>query len=249
VGGPAFDPAVLDRAEQAVGGHTAWHYLCGLVSLARGLFYGERMHELHGHDPFAGLGLDPGRLQRWHPLNASLAVGQRAHLPGLLLSLGGDRVAMHSSVETRYPFLDEDLTDFAARLAPGFKLHGLREKYLMRLAAQRWLPRSIAWRPKTMFQTPFDLFCRPDGPAWVEELLSPGSLRATGYFDAERVRRWRQAVAGLPRSSPRRFVIELGVAAVAATQLWHHTFIEARLADLCAAPPAPRRGRLVPARS
>ena len=33
------------------------------------------------------------------------------HLPGLLLNAKGDRVAMHSSVETRYPFLDEDVFD------------------------------------------------------------------------------------------------------------------------------------------
>src|SRR5262249_23088351 len=158
----------------------------------------------------------PERLRRWHQLNASLAVGQRTHLAGLLLSLGGDRVAMHSSVETRYPFLDEDLADFAAGLDPALKLHGLREKYLLRLAAERWLPRRIAWQPKTMFQTPFDLFCQR-GPAWVEQLLSPESLRATGYFDVAGVRRWRRASGGLPAWHPRRFVIELGVAAVAAT--------------------------------
>lgn len=51
------------------------------------------------------------------------------HLPGLLLSSGGDRVAMHSSVETRYPFLDEDLVAFLARLAPRWKLRGFRDKY------------------------------------------------------------------------------------------------------------------------
>jgi len=81
-----------------------------------------------------------------------------------------------------------------------------------------------------MFQTPFDLFCGR-GPAWVEQLLSRESLRATGYFDAAAVWRWRRAAAGMPAWHPRRFVVELGVAAVAATQLWHHTFID-RLADL-----------------
>jgi asparagine synthase (glutamine-hydrolysing) len=242
VGGSDFDPGAMRRAEEAVGGHTAWHDLYGLVSLAKRQFYGERLRELEEFEPYAGLGLDPVRLRRWHPLNQSLAVGQRTHLAGLLLSLGGDRVAMHSSVETRYPFLDEDLADFAAGLAPNLKLRGLREKYLMRLAAERWLPRSIAWRPKTMFQAPFDLFCRRPAPGYVAQLLSPESLAATGYFDAARVRHWLGAVSGLRPGSARRFVIELGLAAVTATQLWHHTFIEARLADLPSLADSPAPG-------
>ena len=234
VGGEAFDAAVLERAERDVGNHTGFHDLYAFAGLARGMFYGERMRTLEGPGPFAGLGIDPNRLRRWHPLNASLAVGQRVHLGGLLLSLGGDRVTMHSSIEARYPFLDEELADFAARLAPAMKLHRLREKYLMRLAAERWLPSAIAWRPKTMFQTPFDLFCQARNPAWVGQLLSPESLRATGFFDAGRVQHWLRATQRMASHSPQRLVAALGLAAVAATQLWYHIFIDARLADLSA---------------
>ena len=43
---------------------------------------------------------------------------------------------------------------------------------------------------------------------------------------------WLRAVSGLRPGSARRFVTELGLAAVAATQLWHHTFVDAQLADL-----------------
>jgi asparagine synthase (glutamine-hydrolysing) len=232
LGRPDFNPASLGRAARAVGAHTAWHDLYGLVSLARLQFYGERMPGLADYEPWAHLGIDPDRMRRWHPLNQSLAVGQRTHLAGLLLSLSGDRVAMHSIVETRYPFLDEDVADCAARLAPNLKLRGLQEKYLLRLAAERWLPRSIAWRRKQMFQAPFDLFCGRSAPAYVRQLLSPESLARTGYFDAGRVRHWQGAVHGLRAGSPWRVVIELGLAAVAATQLWHHTFIDAGLADL-----------------
>ena len=47
-------------------------------------------------------------MKRWHPLNQSLYVGYKVMLPGLLLFGKGDRIAMHSSVEARYPFLDDD---------------------------------------------------------------------------------------------------------------------------------------------
>ena len=50
-------------------------------------------------------------------------------LAGILLAGKGDRVAMRSSVETRYPFLDEDVIGVHGRLHPRWKLRGLRDKY------------------------------------------------------------------------------------------------------------------------
>ena len=52
--------------------------------------------------------------RRWHPLNQSLYVGYKVMLAGLLMISKGDRIAMHSSVETRYPFLDDDVIDFCS---------------------------------------------------------------------------------------------------------------------------------------
>ena len=55
---------------------------------------------------------------------------------------------MNSSVETRYPFLDEEVFSFLARIHPRWKLHGLREKYILRLLGERYLPHEVAWRKK-----------------------------------------------------------------------------------------------------
>ena len=49
------------------------------------------------------------RIKRWHPLNQSLYVGYKVMLAGLLMISKGDRIAMHASVESRYPFLDDDV--------------------------------------------------------------------------------------------------------------------------------------------
>ena len=137
--------------------------------------------------------LNLDRARRWHPLNRALYLGARVHLPGLLLNAKGDRVAMHSSVETRYPFLDEDVFAFLAKLPPRLKLRGFGDKHILRLLAERWLPRSIAWRRKAMFRAPFDSFYADPPPAFVEQLLSETSLRKTGYFDPSAVAHWRQA--------------------------------------------------------
>src|SRR5262249_51462355 len=121
---------------------------------------------------------------------------------------------------------------FLARTPPGWKLRGLRDKYLRRRTAARWLPRDVAWRPKAMFRAPFDAFSTLPAPAWVEQLLSVESLNRTGYFDGNQVRYWQQAFRSLRPGSPRRVSLEIGLSGVLATQLWHHTFIDDTLADL-----------------
>jgi asparagine synthase (glutamine-hydrolysing) len=169
-------------------------------------------------------------MAKWHPLHRSLLLGGRVMLPGLLLASKGDRVAMNSSVEARYPFLDEDVFSFLAQLHPRWKLRGLRDKYLLRLLAERYLPKEIAWRRKVMFRAPLDSFHglneHQPGAEWVEPLLSEEALKKTGYFDVAAVRKWRQDFRRLRAGSLTRTSIEMGLVGVTATQLWHHTYIE-----------------------
>jgi asparagine synthase (glutamine-hydrolysing) len=232
-GAPRVSWSQVQRIEQAIGGKSAWLEIYGLMSLSKLRFYSQGLREaLADHLPYADLRPNLDRLRRWHPLNRSLYWGARIHLPGLLLSMKGDRVAMHSSVETRYPFLDENVFTFLARLHPRWKLRGFKDKYLLRLLAERWLPRKIAWRRKAMFRAPFDSFHGGQVPSFVEQLLSEESLRKTGYFDPAAVRHWRQAYRTLRAHSPQRASVEMGLVGVIATQLWYHTFIDGSLSDL-----------------
>jgi asparagine synthase (glutamine-hydrolysing) len=232
-GAPRFPWSLARRTQQATGGNNPWTDIYGLMSLSKLRFYSAWMQEsLASHMPYEDLKLNLERIRRWHPLNRALYLGARIHLPGLLLNAKGDRVAMNSSVETRYPFLDEDVFAFLARLHPRWKLRGFRDKYLLRLLAERWLPRKIAWRPKAMFMAPFDSFHGDHAPAFVDQLLSEPSLRRTAYFEPAAVHHWRQAFRTLRPGSPHRLAIEMGLVGVVATQLWHHTFIDASLADL-----------------
>jgi asparagine synthase (glutamine-hydrolysing) len=232
-GAPRFPWSVVRRIREAAGGPNAWLEIYGLMSLSKARFFSPEMRErLDGHVAYDDLGLDRERMRRWHPFNRSLCLGARVHLPGLLLNAKGDRVAMHSSVETRYPFLDEEVFAFLAPLHPRWKLRGFRDKYLLRLLAQRWLPTAIARRRKAMFRAPFDSFHVDHPPAFVDQLLSDESLRKTGYFDPEAVRSWRLAFRQLRAGSNHRVALEMGLAAVVSTQLWHQTFIDQSLADV-----------------
>jgi asparagine synthase (glutamine-hydrolysing) len=232
-GMPRFPWPIVDRNAAAVGGYNAWLDVYGLMSLSRLLFYSDEMKAAVGdHVAYEDLELDTARMAKWHPLNRALALGSRVMLAGMLLSSKGDRVAMHSSVETRYPFLDEDVVAFTARLHPRWELHGLRDKYILRLLAERWLPKAIAWRRKAMFRAPMDAFHLDAAPPFVDQLLSDEALRKTGYFDPAAVKAWRVKLPTMKPKSGTRTAVEMGLVGVTATQLWHQTFVDPSLADV-----------------
>ena len=236
-GAPGFPREAITRTLDAVAGPNPWLDIYGLVSMAKLRFFGPELRQSMAEDlPYDDLGLNVDRMRKWHPLNRGLYLGARIHLPGLLLNAKGDRVAMHNSVETRYPFLDEDVFALLAGIDPRWKMRGIRgDKYLLRLLAERYLPKSIAWRRKAMFRAPLDSFHLENAPTFVEQLFSRESLRKTGYFDAQAVAHWRQAFKTLRPGATQRISIEMGLAGVLSTQLWHHLFVDSRLADLPAA--------------
>jgi asparagine synthase (glutamine-hydrolysing) len=224
----------VERIQELIGGPHACMDIYGLVSLSRSLFYRPETYEaIGGHIAYEDLVLNLDRLARWHPLNQSLYLGYKTMLPGLLMNHKGDRPAMHSSVETRYPFLDERVVEFCSRIHPRYKLRGLtRDKHVLRLMAAEMLPGEIANRPKAMFRAPFANTFFSNPPPFVEELLSEESLRRTGYFDPARVRTYRESFGGYRWSGGRRLTIEMGLTGVMATQLWHHLFLGGGLCHL-----------------
>lgn len=236
---PQYPREARRLAEAAIGGPNAWIDAYGLLGLSKLRFYNPAMREVLAQGtPWADLGMNLERARRWHPLNRGVWVAARVTLGGLLLQAKGDRVAMNSSVEVRYPFLDEDVFDFLASVHPRWKLRGFRDKHLLRLLAARWLPPSVYQRHKVIFRAPLDSFHLEPEPEYVNELLSDESLRRTGYFDAAQVHHWRKAYRTLRPGSLPRLSIEMGLAAVVATQLWHHQFIDSSLATLPAWQPS-----------
>jgi asparagine synthase (glutamine-hydrolysing) len=230
---PHFPPAWRERVEGSIGGQNAWIDSYGLLAISKLRFYSEPMREvMNDSHPWGELGFPLEKAKRWAPLNRGIWIAARVLLAGHLLQAKGDRVSMHSSVEVRYPFLDEEIFDFTAKLHPRWKLRGFRDKYLLRLLAERWIPKSIARRHKVIFRAPLDSFHMDPESPYVTQLLSEDSLRRTGYFDLKEVAHWRRNFRGMRAGSLPRLSVEMGLTAVVATQLWHHQFMGGGLADL-----------------
>ena len=224
---PQFPPEMRRRTEQSIGGPNAWIDSYGVLALSKLRFYAEPMREvLEKTNPWSELQLNVERARRWHPLNRGIWIAARVTLAGHLLQAKGDRVAMHSSVEVRYPFLDEDVFDFLAKLHPRWKLRGFRDKHLLRLLAERWLPPAIYRRGKVIFRAPLDSFHIDPEPAFVGNSSAKNRFERTGYFDVAAVHHWRTAFRQMRADSLPRLSVEMGLAAVVATQLWHHLFID-----------------------
>jgi asparagine synthase (glutamine-hydrolysing) len=220
------------RIDAMIGGPHAQSILYNLVARSRHRYYSAGLKEQLGtFVAYQDLDLDLDRLRRWHPLNRSLYLGYKVQLAGLLLSQKGDRVAMANSVETRYPFLDEDVIAFASRIHPRWKLRrSYREKYLLRQAAARVLPEAVAQRRKAMFRAPMAETFLVDAPAFVRDLISPEALARTGYFDVGSVRRDCEMLA--KGDGKLATFASLGLGGVVATQLWHHLYLGGGLCDL-----------------
>ena len=216
------------------GARTAQQDLYDVLGQTRTMLYSGGMWDRLGdYSAYADLGIRGDRFRHWHPLNQSLYVGYKVMLAGMLLFSKGDRIAMNSSVETRYPFLDDDVIAFCAGIDPEYKLHGMTNKWLLRQVAARTLPRQIANRPKTMFRASLSrTFLGASRPTWVDQLLSPESLRESGYFDPRLVARARRDRASFPRITAKQLGLDMSLTSVVATQLWHHTYCGGSLCDL-----------------
>ncbi len=223
----------LRRIDAAMGGTQAQSEFYNFISAARHKFYSDELKEQLGdYCAFEELPLDLERMKKWHPLNQSLYIGYKTLLAGMLLNHKGDRVAMANSVETRYPFLDEDVIHFTSQIHPRWKLHkGYYDKYILRQAASRYLPPEFALRRKQMFRAPMAESFLLNPPDYVEELLSAESLAKTGYFNSrEVIHHFNKAKSG--KMSRYRLFTSMGLVSVLSTQLWHHLYLDDELCSL-----------------
>ncbi|HEY1416187.1 MAG TPA: asparagine synthase (glutamine-hydrolyzing) [Caulobacteraceae bacterium] len=118
------------------------------------------------------------------------------YLPGDLLCKV-DRAAMAVGLETRAPFLDPDMVEFAWRIPPTMKVRGRVTKWLPRQVLARFAPRSLTERPKLGFSVPLHEWLRGGLNEWASDLTAPARLRRQGLIDPQPVEEaWRRLRGG-----------------------------------------------------
>jgi asparagine synthase (glutamine-hydrolysing) len=99
-----------------------------------------------------------------------------------------DRSSMYSSLESRVPFLDHRVFDFAWSLPMDYKVKNGIGKRVLREMLFRYVPQEIFNRPKMGFGIPLSKWLRGSLREWVEDTLSYDSLKKYGVLNPHHIR-------------------------------------------------------------
>jgi asparagine synthase (glutamine-hydrolysing) len=142
-------------------------------------------------------------------LNHSLYFESKTFLHGLLVV--EDKLSMAHGLETRVPFLDNDLVDFATQLPAGLKLGSLTEvvrlnenepgnkrsayyertrdgKLILRKMMSRYIPVEVTERTKQGFSAPDASWFKGDSIDYVKRTLFGRDARIYEFLDRAAVR-------------------------------------------------------------
>lgn len=190
----------------------------------RRLLHPDVLAQLGPEKPLPDLPLPP-EFGRWSPLAQAQYLEIRLFLAEYLLSSQGDRMAMAHSVEGRFPFLDHHVVEFCNQLPPGFKLLGLNEKHILKVAVRDLLPAEIWQRAKRPYRAPIHHSFFPEGRPldWVADMLSPTKVATAGLFNPLAV---QALVSKQQRQGSLGEVDEMALAGILSTQLVQHHFVD-----------------------
>ena len=113
-------------------------------------------------------------------LTGAMLLDYRSYLRDNLL-VKVDRATMLSSVEARAPYLDRFLTTFALSLPRDLRVRRLTTKWVLKKAAEKWLPKDVIYRRKRGLSVPVASWINRGLRGEVDRLLSPKRLEGIIY--------------------------------------------------------------------
>ena len=123
----------------------------------------------------------------------------KTYLPGDIL-VKVDRMSMANSLETRAPFLDYRVVEFAARVPAQLKLHGREKKHLLKASFAQTLTPETLYRKKMGFSVPLADWLRAELRALGNRLFVADNQALASVFRMDRVQDlWCQQLQGNDR--------------------------------------------------
>ncbi|QNL20889.1 asparagine synthase (glutamine-hydrolyzing) [Hyphobacterium sp. CCMP332] len=144
-----------------------------------------------------------------HHIENSLYFEIKTFLPGLLIM--GDKLSMAHGLEERFPFLDNDLVDFAQKIPVKYKLANLEDmkkfdenqvnkinryyreyddgKNVLRKAMRDILPDKIVNRKKQGFSAPDESWYRGENADYVKNLLLNSKTISSEFINPDFIRK------------------------------------------------------------
>jgi len=154
-------------------------------------------------------------------VDAMLDVDVNRYLPECLL-VKVDIASMAHGLEARSPMLDHVFMEFAASLPSTMKVRNGVGKYILKQAAERFLPLENIYREKRGFSIPLARWFTREFGDFASDVLLDGRLQRRGYFHMEMVERMLvEHRMGLNRWQKELWSLLM-------LEMWHRRFIDER---------------------
>ncbi|MEH7383526.1 asparagine synthase (glutamine-hydrolyzing) [Bacillus sp. JJ1533] len=131
-----------------------------------------------------------------------------------------DRMGMAESIEARVPFLDYRMVEFAARIPSKLKINRNQTKYLMKKAAEDFLPNEIIYRKKQMFTVPIGEWFKKDLKDLTYNVLLDEKTLNRGYFNREAIEQLLDEHMNNKKDRTRE------LRSLLILEIWHRMFID-----------------------
>ncbi len=109
-----------------------------------------------------------------------------------------DRAGMKVSLESRVPFLDPSVVEYAWSLPLDYKIHKGEGKKILKDVLYRYVPKELIDRPKKGFGTPVDSWLRNELKDWALSLLQESRINQQGYLNYNIIKKkWDEHQSGV----------------------------------------------------
>lgn len=99
-----------------------------------------------------------------------------------------DRASMHYSLETRVPYLDHRVLEYALNISPDLKFRDNTPKYILKEILYQYVPKQLFDRPKQGFSIPLNKLLMHELKYLIDDYLHPDLIKKTGFVKAEKVK-------------------------------------------------------------
>jgi len=151
---------------------------------------------LNGKEPRTFLTNYESELTKLDGQQQMMLLDSMTYLPDDIL-VKTDRAAMATSLETRAPFLNHKLLEYAWQIPQPLKLKKTQSKWILRQILYKYIPKKLVERPKVGFGVPIDSWLRGPLKDWAQALLDKTKLRNQGFFNPDSINiKWTEHLSG-----------------------------------------------------
>jgi asparagine synthase (glutamine-hydrolysing) len=108
-----------------------------------------------------------------------------------------DRASMAVGLESRAPYLDHGVVEFAWTLPSRLRCHNRQGKRILRSILSKYAPPALFDRPKRGFAIPLSAWLQGPLRVWADDLLDESRMRRQGYLNPTPItQKWKEHRAG-----------------------------------------------------